>query len=54
MSLNRTNSFGSNLTGMAVGEGGRYKVRARFRLAITRNGAFLVRNERFDITRLGG
>lgn len=53
VSFNRTNSFGSNLTGIASGEGGRFKVRARVRITIQRNGDFRVRSERFGITRLG-
>lgn len=53
VSLDRTNSFGSNLSGVASGEGGRFKVRARFRITIQRNGDFRVRTERFGITRLG-
>lgn len=54
VSLNRTNSFGTNLGGVASGEGGRFKVRARFRITIQRNGVGQVRTERFGITRLGG
>ena len=53
VSLNRTNSFGSNLTGIASGDGGRFKVRARFRVTIQRNGVGTVRTERFGITQLG-
>jgi hypothetical protein len=53
VSLNRTNSFGSNLTGIASGAGGRYKVRAKFRVTIQRNGEGRVRTERFGITQLG-
>ena len=53
VSLNRTNSFGSNLTGIASGEGGRFKVRAKFRITIQRNGEGRVRTERFGITQLG-
>lgn len=49
VSLNRTNSFGSNLNGVASGRGGRYKVQARFRVTIQRNGDFRVRNERTRI-----
>ena len=54
VSLRRTNSVGTNLGGIASGAGGRFKVRGRFRITIKRNGDFLVRNERFGITRLGG
>jgi hypothetical protein len=54
VSLNRTNSFGSNLSGIASGEGGRFKVRARFRITIQRNGEIQVRTERSGITPLGG
>lgn len=53
VSLNRTNSFGSNLSGVASGRGGRYKVQARFRVTIQRNGEFRVRNERVRIKPLG-
>ncbi len=52
VSLARTDSFGANLGGIASGEGGRFKVRARFRVAIQRNGEFRVRSEGSGITRL--
>jgi len=53
LTLSRTNSFGSNLTGMAAGDGGRFKVRSSFRITIQRNGEFRVRSQRFGITELG-
>ena len=52
VSLDRTDSFGANLGGLASGEGGRFQVRARFRVTIQRNGEFRVRSERSGITRL--
>jgi hypothetical protein len=53
VSLNRTNSFGLSFSGIASGDGGRFKVRARFRATIQRNGEGRVRTERFEITQLG-
>jgi hypothetical protein len=53
VSFNRTNSFGTNLVGTASGEGGRFKVRLRFRITIQRNGNFTVRSEEVSIRPLG-
>jgi hypothetical protein len=53
VSGNRTNSFGANLEGTASGPGGRFKVQGKFRIIIQRNGEGRVRNERFNIRRIG-
>jgi hypothetical protein len=53
VSLNRNNSFGSNLTGIASGNGGRFKVDAKSRLAIKRNGELVFHNLRFRLTPIG-
>lgn len=53
VSSNRTNSFGQNLTGIASGDGGRFKVRSKFRVTIHRNGNVGVHAEKFGITRVG-
>jgi hypothetical protein len=53
VSLNRNNSFGSNLTGIASGNGGRFKVDAKSRLAIKRNGELVFHNLRFRVTPIG-
>jgi hypothetical protein len=54
VTFNRTNSFGSHLTGNASGDGGRFKVRSQVRITIHKNGEFQVHAQRFGITRLGG
>ena len=54
VTFNRTNSFGSNLTGNASGDGGRFKVRAKSRITIHRNGKVGIHAQRFGITRVGG
>jgi hypothetical protein len=53
VTLNRTNSFGSHLTGIASGEGGRFKVRSQFRVTIHRNGSVSAHAQKFGITQLG-
>lgn len=52
VTFNRTNSFGQNLTGIASGDGGRFKVRSKFRVTIHRNGNVGIHAEKFAITRL--
>ena len=54
VTFNRTNSFGSNLTGNASGDGGRFKVRSKSRITIHRNGKVGIHAQRFGITRVGG
>jgi hypothetical protein len=54
VTFNRTNSFGSHLTGNASGDGGRFKVRSQVRITIHKNGEFQIHAQRFGITRLGG
>lgn len=53
VSLNRTNSFGLKLTGIASGDGGRFKVQALSRATIKRNGEFAIRNLRFRVKPIG-
>jgi hypothetical protein len=53
VTLNRTNSFGSHLTGNASGDGGRFKVRSQFRVTIHRNGDVDAHAEKFQIVQLG-
>jgi hypothetical protein len=53
VSLNRTNSFGLKLTGIASGDGGRFKVQALSRATIKRNGEIAIRNLRFRVKPIG-
>jgi hypothetical protein len=53
VSLNRTNSFGETLVGVASGSGGRFLVHAGFRITISRDGVGQLRSASFTIKPLG-